>query len=206
MDAQSCSSCELEPYRVDQVPATVYYIPNFITVSEENYLLQQVYNSPKPKWTQLSGRRLQNWGGLPHPSGMLAEKLPDWLDKCTKKISSIGLFSGRAANHVLVNEYNPGEGIMPHEDGPLYFPTVTTISLGSQTLLDFYHPIKRENEKGEVHIYINGLQGSLSCQKGRANERQGQKAYFKERWTSLLSNCDHYKPWLSNFIRFLPLR
>ncbi|XP_069765066.1 alpha-ketoglutarate-dependent dioxygenase alkB homolog 6 isoform X3 [Narcine bancroftii] len=81
---------------------------------------------------------------------MLAEKLPDWLDKCTKKISSIGLFSGRAANHVLVNEYNPGEGIMPHEDGPLYFPTVTTISLGSQTLLDFYHPIKRENEKGEV--------------------------------------------------------
>ncbi|XP_051900309.1 alpha-ketoglutarate-dependent dioxygenase alkB homolog 6 [Pristis pectinata] len=150
MDAQNCGPCELELYRVDQAPATVYYIPNFITVSEENYLLQQVYNSPKPKWTQLSGRRLQNWGGLPHPKGMLTEKLPDWLEKYTKKISSMQLFAEKVANHVLVNEYNPGEGIMPHEDGPLYFPTVTTISLGSHTLLDFYHPIKRENEKGEI--------------------------------------------------------
>ena len=29
----------------------------------------------------------------------------------------------------------------PHEDGPLYYPTVSTISLGSHTLLDFYSPI-----------------------------------------------------------------
>ena len=29
-------------------------------------------------------------------------------------------------------------GIMPHEDGPMYYPTVSTISLGSHTLLDFY--------------------------------------------------------------------
>ncbi|XP_059841055.1 alpha-ketoglutarate-dependent dioxygenase alkB homolog 6 isoform X1 [Hypanus sabinus] len=88
-----------------------------------------------------------NRGGLPHPKGMLIEKLPDWLEKYTKRISSMQLFTGKVANHVLVNEYNPGEGIMPHEDGPLYFPTVTTISLGSQTLLDFYHPITKENEE-----------------------------------------------------------
>lgn len=30
---------------------------------------------------------------------------------------------------------------MPHVDGPLYHPTVTTISLGSHTLLDFYRPV-----------------------------------------------------------------
>lgn len=51
-------------------------------------------------------------GGLPHPKGMLAEKLPDWLLKYTNKISSLGAFAGKAANHVLVNEYKPGEGIM----------------------------------------------------------------------------------------------
>ncbi|XP_072130575.1 alpha-ketoglutarate-dependent dioxygenase alkB homolog 6 isoform X2 [Mobula birostris] len=152
MAAQNDGPCDLELFRVVQAPATVYYIPNFITVAEEKYLLQQVYDSPKPKWTQLSGRRLQNWGGLPHPKGMLIEKLPDWLEKYTKRISSMQLFSGKVANHVLVNEYNPGEGIMPHEDGPLYFPTVTTISLGSQALLDFYHPITRENEKGEIAL------------------------------------------------------
>ncbi len=30
---------------------------------------------------------------------------------------------------------------MPHEDGTLYYPTVSTISLGSHILLDFYKPI-----------------------------------------------------------------
>lgn len=27
---------------------------------------------------------------------------------------------------------------MPHEDGPLYYPTIATISLGSHTILNFY--------------------------------------------------------------------
>ncbi|XP_065427860.1 alpha-ketoglutarate-dependent dioxygenase alkB homolog 6 isoform X7 [Chrysemys picta bellii] len=82
-------------------------------------------------------------GGLPHAKGMVPEKLPAWLQGYAEKISSLGAFGGKLANHVLVNEYLPGQGIMPHEDGPLYFPTVTTISLGSHTLLDFYHPVSR---------------------------------------------------------------
>ncbi|XP_042561926.1 alpha-ketoglutarate-dependent dioxygenase alkB homolog 6-like isoform X1 [Clupea harengus] len=141
-------SKELEQYVVTNAPPTVYYIPDFITEVEEQYLLQEVYKAPKPKWTQLSGRRLQNWGGLPRPKGMLAEKLPDWLLKYTNRISDLGAFNGKAANHVLVNEYKPGEGIMPHEDGPLYHPTVTTISLGSHTLLDFYRPIGQCGTEG----------------------------------------------------------
>lgn len=140
--ANPCNIAEdLEKYIVKEAPPTVYYIPNFITEAEEECLLKQVYSAPKPKWTQLSGRRLQNWGGLPHPKGMLAEKLPDWLLKYTEKISLLGAFAGKTANHVLVNEYKFGEGIMPHEDGPLYHPTVTTITLGSHTVLDFYRPV-----------------------------------------------------------------
>uniref|UniRef100_A0A671L6V8 Alpha-ketoglutarate-dependent dioxygenase alkB homolog 6 n=2 Tax=Sinocyclocheilus anshuiensis TaxID=1608454 RepID=A0A671L6V8_9TELE len=140
--ANPCNiSADLEKYIVKEAPPTIYYVPNCITEAEEEYLLQQVYRAPKPKWTQLSGRRLQNWGGLPNPKGMLAEKLPDWLLKYTEKISALGAFAGKIANHVLVNEYKPGEGIMPHEDGPQYHPTVTTISLGSHTLLDFYKPV-----------------------------------------------------------------
>uniref|UniRef100_A0A8D2IHC3 AlkB homolog 6 n=1 Tax=Varanus komodoensis TaxID=61221 RepID=A0A8D2IHC3_VARKO len=131
--------------KVLESPPVAYYIPDFITEAEEAYLLQQVYDAPKPKWTQLSGRRLQNWGGLPHAKGMLPETLPCWLQLCLDKVSPLGLFGGKPANHVLVNEYRPGEGIMPHEDGPLYFPTVSTISLGSHTLLDFYHPVGRDD-------------------------------------------------------------
>ncbi|XP_033014514.1 alpha-ketoglutarate-dependent dioxygenase alkB homolog 6 [Lacerta agilis] len=154
MSATSAGIPALEPFRVTQSPPAAYYVPDFITEAEEAYLLQQVYDAPKPKWTQLSGRRLQNWGGLPHPKGMVLEKLPAWLQACADKVSSLSVFGGKMANHVLVNEYRPGEGIMPHEDGPLYFPTVTTVNLGSHTFLDFYHPISRrqQTEGGEGPI------------------------------------------------------
>ncbi|KAF6287474.1 alkB-like protein 6 [Rhinolophus ferrumequinum] len=106
----------------------------------EAFRVEQVFNAPKPKWTQLSGRKLQNWGGLPHPRGMVPERLPLWLQRYVDKVSDLSLFGGLPANHVLVNQYLPGEGIMPHEDGPLYYPTVSTISLGSHTMLDLYEP------------------------------------------------------------------
>lgn len=44
----------------------------------------------------------------------------------------------RTANHVLINEYPPGCGIMPHEDGAAYAPVVATITLGSHCVLDLY--------------------------------------------------------------------
>ncbi|KAI9849453.1 MAG: hypothetical protein M1837_004073 [Sclerophora amabilis] len=43
-----------------------------------------------------------------------------------------------APNHVLVNEYQPGQGIMPHEDGAAYWPVVGTVSLGAPIVLDIY--------------------------------------------------------------------
>ncbi|XP_064149581.1 alpha-ketoglutarate-dependent dioxygenase alkB homolog 6 isoform X3 [Loxodonta africana] len=113
----------------------------------EPFRVEQVSNAPKPKWTQLSGRKLQNWGGLPHPRGMVPERLPLWLQRYVDKVSDLSLFGGLPANHVLVNQYLPGEGIMPHEDGPLYYPTITTISLGSHTMLDLYEP-RQPNDDG----------------------------------------------------------
>ncbi|XP_044787169.1 alpha-ketoglutarate-dependent dioxygenase alkB homolog 6 isoform X3 [Bubalus bubalis] len=96
-----------------KAPPVIYYIPDFISKEEEEYLLRQVFNAPKPKWTQLSGRKLQNWGGLPHPRGMVPERLPPWLQRYVDKVSDLSLFGGLPANHVLVNQYLPGEGIMP---------------------------------------------------------------------------------------------
>ncbi|XP_078671529.1 putative RNA/DNA demethylase ALKBH6 isoform X1 [Branchiostoma floridae x Branchiostoma belcheri] len=132
---------DLPSFRVQNVPPVAYYIPDFITEEEETYLLSKVYAAPKPKWTQLSNRRLQNWGGLPHPKGMVVERLPEWLQMCADRIQALGVFGDNKPNHVLVNEYQQGQGIMPHEDGPLFYPTVTTVNLGSHTLLDFYKPL-----------------------------------------------------------------
>lgn len=135
------------------------YIPNFITSEEEQQILSQVYRAPKPKWTQLLNRRLINYGGIPHPNGMVAEEIPEWLQNFIDKINNLSIFESQKANHVLVNEYLPGQGIMPHSDGPLFYPTISTISCGSHTVLEF---LKREKplvvesiESSEMGMAIN---------------------------------------------------
>lgn len=42
-----------------------------------------------------------------------------------------------APNHVLVNQYQPGEGIMHHTDGPLYHDCVVILSVGFPALMSF---------------------------------------------------------------------
>ncbi|XP_031400352.1 alpha-ketoglutarate-dependent dioxygenase alkB homolog 6 isoform X1 [Punica granatum] len=116
---------------------TVMYIPDFITETEETQLLENVYKAPQSKWKSLKNRRLQNWGGIVHEKGLLPQDLPSWLTKITQRISEeSGLFPS-AINHVLINEYLPGQGIMPHQDGPAYFPVVAILSLGSPVVMDF---------------------------------------------------------------------
>lgn len=138
VNSNTNNDIDFKEFKVLKAPSEAYYIPNFITTEEEEKLLQSVANAPKPKWTQLSNRRLQNWGGHPHAKGMVPEKIPQWLDSYLSKLGSMNIFDGKIPNHVLVNEYLPGQGIMPHLDGPIFYPTISTITLGSHTVLDFY--------------------------------------------------------------------
>ncbi|KAK5650267.1 hypothetical protein RI129_001296 [Pyrocoelia pectoralis] len=135
----------LQEYLVSKAPPSVFYIPDFITKEEEAHILDKVYSVPKPKWTNLSNRRLQDYGGVPHKNGMICEKIPTWLELYMKRISDLKLFGdGKTANHVLINEYLPDQGIMPHTDGPLFYPTVATISCGSHTILEFFNTDNRD--------------------------------------------------------------
>ncbi|KAF3783080.1 Alpha-ketoglutarate-dependent dioxygenase alkB-like protein 6 [Nymphaea thermarum] len=121
---------------VGSVP-TVFYIPDFVDGAEEFELLDHINNVPVSKWKTLRNRRLQNWGGIVHEKGLLPQELPPWLTKVTGKISGgTGLFPS-PINHVLINEYLPDQGIMPHQDGSAYYPVVAILSLGSPVVLNF---------------------------------------------------------------------
>ena len=72
-----------------------------------------------------------------HKNTLVPQAMPSFL---TTYPDLMGRLSGTSAftssphqrpNHVIMNEYLPGQGIMPHEDGPSYHPVVATISLGS---------------------------------------------------------------------------
>jgi alkylated DNA repair protein alkB family protein 6 len=101
----------LEEFRLKNCPDKIYYIPNFISEEEEDFLIENISNAPKPKWTQLKNRRLQNWGGLPQAKGMIQEEIPKWLNDFCLKVNDLGVFENHVPNHVLINEYLPSQGL-----------------------------------------------------------------------------------------------
>lgn len=77
---------------------------------------------------------------------LVPETLPPFFTQfppLIERLRDTGVFAGskhQQPNHCLVNEYEPGQGIMAHKDGPAYFPAVATISLCAPILLDLYEP------------------------------------------------------------------
>jgi len=170
----------LEETRLGRLPQTAYYIANFISEDEEQLILDkvlsllaglsplrswplpsmylqltlavaQIATAPKPRWKQLTHRRLQTWPSDLVRDSLLEAPLPSWLDQPTvtrllslprapsEKPEHIFADSPHCRpNHVLINEYPPGVGIMPHKDGSAYHPVVCTISLGASLCLNLY--------------------------------------------------------------------
>ncbi|XP_060524583.1 alpha-ketoglutarate-dependent dioxygenase alkB homolog 6 [Cylas formicarius] len=148
---------EFSEYQITGIPETVYYIPEFLTPAEEDAILKKVYGAPKPKWTCLSNRRLQQYGGAPHEKGMFPEEIPSWLQFVINKVHGLSAFDEKKPNHVLVNEYLPGQGIMPHTDGPLFYPIISTVSCGSHTVLEFLENNDNRNKICEVLVEPRSL-------------------------------------------------
>jgi len=123
---------------------------------------EQITAAPKPRWKILTHRRLQTWPSDLTKNTLLDAPLPAWLiEPIIPRILALpinqndenrNIFSDsphNAPNHVLVNEYTPGQGIMPHKDGAAYHPVVCTVSLGASLCLDVYgvkEDGSRENE------------------------------------------------------------
>ncbi|EMD85276.1 hypothetical protein COCC4DRAFT_207950 [Bipolaris maydis ATCC 48331] len=128
----------LDAFRIAGLPPDFYYIPNFISVEEETSILQKI---PAQRWTYLSHRRLQAIPStLTKNNTLLASPLPVYLTTpIIDRFKDLSIFDHtphQQPNHVLVNEYKPGQGIMPHEDGDAYAPVVATVSLGAPLCLD----------------------------------------------------------------------
>ncbi|GMR47940.1 hypothetical protein PMAYCL1PPCAC_18135 [Pristionchus mayeri] len=126
-------------HRVATAPSSVYYIPEFITKDEEESLLNEIYQAPKPKWEVLMNRRLMNYGGIVGKKSLFA--VDDFPPPLRSLMNRVSHFLNRPLNHALINEYLPGQGIMAHTDGPAFLPLITTVSLGSSTVLDLYDPV-----------------------------------------------------------------
>ncbi|KAG9190444.1 alkylated DNA repair protein alkB 6-like protein [Alternaria panax] len=151
------SKTGLESFHIAGLPPDFYYIPNFISTEEEASILQKI---PAQRWTHLTHRRLQALPStLTKNNTLLAAPLPTYLtNPILSRFKDLGIFDHTPhgqPNHVLVNEYRPGEGIMPHEDGDAYAHVVATVSLGAGLCLNVLpKPASNEVANGRIEAEL----------------------------------------------------
>ncbi|ESL08165.1 alkylated DNA repair protein alkB like protein 6 [Trypanosoma rangeli SC58] len=132
----------LEPYQVGDVPG-LYYIPDYVSEEEEQQILQTVRDTPKELKTQLHKRTVQEWGCVMceecNKSFVSDWNMPPWVAACNDMLLHDGIFTPSTfPNSVRVHEYQVGEGIGAHCDGPIYFPLVSVLSINSPCVMFFY--------------------------------------------------------------------
>ncbi|KPA81568.1 putative mitochondrial hypothetical protein [Leptomonas pyrrhocoris] len=149
---------DLDKYAVGSVPG-LYYIPDYISEAEEAQMLKFIRDTPQELRSKLTKRTVQEWGCTMceecQKSFVSNANMPPWVQEALDMQVYDGLFTPTTfPNSVRIHEYQQGEGIGPHCDGPIYVPMVTVLSLASSCLMSFYprqdlyenHPMDHYND------------------------------------------------------------
>ncbi|KAL6895972.1 hypothetical protein HDV57DRAFT_521160 [Trichoderma longibrachiatum] len=134
----------LEAARIASLPSTAYYLPNFISEEEERLILDKIAAAPRPRWKQLTHRRLQTWPSDLVNNKLLDAPLPAWLETpIVPRLLSLPLpDDGDSRKHIFAE--SPHQ--RPNHDGAAYWPVVCTVSLGASLCLNLY----RSKEDGAL--------------------------------------------------------
>ena len=116
------------------------YLPNYLSAAEQDGLLAVI---DQGVWITDLKRRVQHFGYVYDykkrqldPS-MYLGALPEWAQTLAERLHADG-FAPAVPDQVIVNEYQPGQGIAPHVDCvPCFGDTIFSISLGSPCVMDF---------------------------------------------------------------------
>lgn len=116
------------------------YISDFLSKRDQEYLVEIV---DQQSWLLDLRRRTQQYGykydytKKVADSSMYLGSLPDWIDPYNHRLVSEGYFS-QTPDQVIVNEYQPGQGIGRHTDCVKCFGhTIVSLSLLSTCVMDF---------------------------------------------------------------------
>ena len=111
------------------------YAPGYLDVSEHDRVLGTVSGSG---WQDAGGRRIQFYGHwYHHAKGVYpVGDLPDWALALASRLHQDGLMPC-VADQLIVTEYQPGEGIRPHVDAPVFADVIVGVTLGSTCVMEF---------------------------------------------------------------------
>lgn len=105
-------------------------------------LVEQQSELVRP-WRQLRTRSLQCWGSFPDNPHLPANEqisapMPKWLDAIIDDLVLHRVFDpNMRPDNVLINRYEPNQGILHHTDGPAYHDRVAILSLSSDCIMSF---------------------------------------------------------------------
>jgi len=178
-----------EVHRIQCTPAidSVLYAQNFLSPNIGEEVMQwlktipdykqQINQNNKPSTErEESMQHNGKWTKLKHAKRKVAlfdgmiTALPPILQRLVDTLVDVGAFpSCEPPNHVLINEYLPGEGILPHTDGPAYYSRTATISLGGCDVIFKLTPrqkhessaeLQQESKSSSLEVILHG-NGSL---------------------------------------------
>lgn len=141
------------------------YIPDFVTREAHDQLLRDVNSQP---WLADLKRRVQHYGykydykSRRIDQTMRIGPLPEWALPVADDLVKRGLMP-ELPDQLIVNEYEPGQGIAAHVDCvPCFTDTIASLSLGSACVMNF------ANKHAGETIPLLLDPGSLVVMKGEA--------------------------------------
>jgi len=118
------------------------YLPNYITAAQEADLLEAIDTQP---WITELKRRVQHYGyRYDYKTRGVSQKdhlgtPPEWIQSYAAGLHQRGLFP-QIPDQIIVNEYEPGQGISAHIDCvPCFGEPIASLSLGSACIMDSMH-------------------------------------------------------------------
>lgn len=116
------------------------YVPEYISPQEEGELTSAIDSQ---QWITELKRRVQHYGWrYDYKAKSIAPEsrlgpLPEWLMPYCDRMRADRLFP-QLPDQVIINEYQPGQGIAPHVDCvPCFTDTIASLSLGSTCVMEF---------------------------------------------------------------------
>jgi alkylated DNA repair dioxygenase AlkB len=141
------------------------YVSSYLAPEQQSQCLSVVDSQ---LWITDMKRRVQHYGWVYNykkravdPS-MYLGALPEWAGALALRLHEDG-YIAEVPDQLIVNEYQPGQGISPHVDCvPCFGDTILSISLGSPCVMDF------TSLNGNRHVPILLESGSLVVMKGES--------------------------------------
>jgi alkylated DNA repair dioxygenase AlkB len=112
------------------------YVPDYLDAAQHDALLSTV---SALDWRDAGGRRIQFYGHwYEHSRGGVYRvgDLPPWADALAARLRDDGLMP-YVADQLIVTEYQPGDGIRPHIDAPIFADVIVGVALGSTCVMEF---------------------------------------------------------------------